>query len=424
MSEEDIHKTSANVPAEPLVVHSDGPVMVALDRSATSAGNIVRIVAITLILLFVGGFLANIISSLTYLFFLLVLSIFFAYLIDPLVRGIRRPFEARKADKYMPRGLAITIAYIFVFTVLGLGIWIMAPSVSEQGKEFGTNLPKYATEVRQTFNDMNRRFDRMRMPEDFQNRINDEASAIGERITTAFGSFLLGFASYVPWFVLVPILGFFFLKDVNLVRVAVLRVFPAGIWRSRVEAVMHDVNSTLAAYTRAQLISCLLIGTICTIGFYLIGLKYALLLGILAGIFEFVPLLGPVTIGLVVTATAAVSDNPWNGLYVLIFLIVLRVIHDYVTYPRIVRGGLDLHPVLIILSVLAGEQVAGIPGVFLAIPIVAIGVVIYKHVVEHKGSKGLVAEMIEATTKPAEDEDDAGTKEDKEKPNVKAEVPA
>ena len=158
---------------------------------------------------------------------------------------------------------------------------------------------------------------------------------------------------------------------------------------------MYDINTTLAAYTRAQLVSCLIIGTLCTVGFYAIGLKYALLLGILAGVFEFVPMLGPATVGLIVTATASLSDRPWNGLYVFIFLVVLRIVHDYFTYPRIIGDGLHMHPVLIILSVLAGEQAAGIPGVFLAIPVVAILTVFYKHVLEHKGSKGLVAELLE-----------------------------
>ena len=158
---------------------------------------------------------------------------------------------------------------------------------------------------------------------------------------------------------------------------------------------MQDVNSTLAAYTRAQLLSCLLIGIVCTIGFYFLGLPYALLLGIMAGIFEFVPLLGPLTIGVVVILTAAASEDPWKALYVAIFLVILRLVHDYVTYPRIVRGGIHLHPLAIILSVLAGEQVAGIPGVFLSIPLVAIATVFYRHVLEHQGRRGLVSDWFE-----------------------------
>ncbi|MGQ0541385.1 MAG: AI-2E family transporter, partial [Blastocatellia bacterium] len=100
----------------------------------------------------------------------------------------------------------------------------------------------------------------------------------------------------------------------------------------------------------------------------------------------------------IVITTSGFSDQPWNALYAALFLIVLRVIHDYVTYPRIVRGGIHLHPVMIILSVLAGEQVAGIPGVFIAIPIVALITVIYRHVLEHRGSRSLFdspAEIIE-----------------------------
>ncbi len=373
------------------------PLRIELLKSTPSVSSIVRVVVVTLLLLFVAGFVANIISSLTYLFFLLVLSVFFAYLISPLVKLIRKPFKGKKIEKLMPRSFAILIAYVIVFAVLGLGISNLAPVVIEQGKEFGASLPNYAAGIRQSFNDLNRRFDRMRIPEDVQTKINEQAVSLGERITAGFGNFLLALVTYLPWLVLVPILAFFFLKDVNLIRLAILRVFPAGPWRIRAEAVMQDVNTTLAAYTRAQLISCVLIGTICTIGFYVIGLKYALLLGILAGVFEFVPLLGPATIGLIVITTAGFSDNPWKALYVFIFLIVFRVIHDYVTYPRIVRGGLHLHPVLIILAVLAGEQVAGIPGVFLAIPIVAIVTVFYKHVIEHKGGKGLVAGLLEPT---------------------------
>ena len=120
-----------------------------------------------------------------------------------------------------------------------------------------------------------------------------------------------------------------------------------------------------------------------------------MLLGILAGIFEFVPLLGPVTIAVIVILTTAASEQPGKALFAAIFLAVLRVIHDYVTYPRIVRGGIHLHPLAIILSVLAGEQIAGIPGVFLAIPLVAVATVFYRHILEHQGRRGLLARWFE-----------------------------
>lgn len=366
-----------------------------LDPSSPSVRSIARVVVITLLLLFIFNRVESIVASLTSLFFLLVLSIFFAYLIDPLVKLIRKPFKQRNMERLMPRALAIVIAYLVVFTVLGLAISNLAPKVVDQAKEFGTNIPSYGAALQERTADLNRRFDRLRIPDEVQADLTKRIAAFGERITTAFGGFVLSIAVFTPWLILIPILSFFFLKDVNLFRLSVLRMFPAGRWRARAEAVMSDVNVTLAAYTRAQLISCCLIGLICTIGFYLIGIKYTLLLGILAGIFEFVPLIGPITIGLTVTTVAAFSDNPWKALYVLIFLVVLRVVHDYVTYPRIVREGIHLHPLAIILSVLAGEQVAGIPGVFLSIPIVAVLTVLYKHVLEHSGQSGFFSGWLE-----------------------------
>ena len=367
-----------------------------LDPSTPSIRSIVRVVIVTLILLFIAGSVEAIVASLAGLFFLIVLSVFFAYLIDPLVRLIRRPFKERNLEKLMPRSLAIVVAYVFVFTVVGVAIASIAPRVGEQAREFGANLPAFSQAFRERANDLNRRFDRLRVPDEVQAELNKKVTDLGADITAWLGNSVLISVTYLPWFLLIPILAFFFLKDAHQFRLLVLRMFPAGRWRARAESVMADLNTTLAAYTRAQLISCVIIAVICTLGFYIIGIKYALLLGILAGIFEFVPLLGPVTIGVIVTLTAAFSENSWKALYVAIFLIVLRVIHDYVTYPRIVRGGIHLHPLAIILAVLAGEQVAGIPGVFLSIPIVAVITVIYRHVLEHQGrSRGIVSGVIE-----------------------------
>lgn len=366
-----------------------------LDPSSPSLRSILRVVIVVLFFLFIAGWVQTLLSSLAALSFLIVLSIFFAYLIDPLVRSIRRPFKARNLERFMPRSLAIVISYVIVFTILGVAIANIAPRVGEQAKEFGTNLPQYSTSIRERIRDLNQRFDRLRIPDEVQADMNTRLTDFGAAITTTIGNFLLALATYLPWLILVPILAFFFLKDVNHFRLLVLRMFPVGRWRYRAELVMADVNTTLAAYTRAQLISCVIIGTICTIAFWIIGLKYALLLGILAGVFEFVPLLGPLTIGIIATLTAAASDHPTKAFYVAAFLVVLRIVQDYVLYPKIVRGGIHMHPLAIILSVLAGEQVAGIPGVFLSIPIVAVLTVFYRHMLEHQGRRGILSGLID-----------------------------
>jgi len=394
VAEIDVPKEDKLIVKETAVAASDADSTPVLGPAILPSGAVVRIVLITLLILYVAGLVTSLLSSLIHLIFLMVLSILFAYLIEPLVKLVQRPFESGNQSKYMPKSLAIALAYLIVFSVLGIGIALIAPLAVAQGKEFATNLPGYVTTLQGRVNSVNSRY-RYRLPKDMQEgittRLTGFAGNLGERVTATVGEFLLALVTYLPWLILVPILAFFFLKDINLFRVSLLRLMPHGDWRTRVEAVLDDFHRTLSAYARAQLISCFVIGVLCTVGFYLIGLNYVILLGVLAGIFEFVPLIGPITVAIIVILTASFSDNPWDALYAAIFLIVLRIAQDYVIYPRIVREGIHLHPLAIILSVLMGEQIAGIAGVFISIPVVALLTVLYKHILEHSGNTGMLA---------------------------------
>lgn len=369
-----------------------------LDSSSPSITSVVRTVIIVLFIWSIWGFVSGIIASLTGLAFLLVLSIFFAYLLNPLVRLIRRPFKERHLERFMPRSIAIVVAYLIVFTVLGLAISYLAPRLIEQAKEFAGNLPSYSEQLQKQIELLNQKYGNYQIPEqvqiDISKKIGDMIPEITAKITAVAGGLAINILTISPWFFLIPILSFFFLKDVNDFRESILQMLPSGRWRGRGDSLLEDLNTTLAAYTRAQLISCFLIGTICTVGFYMLGVNYALLLGIVAGVLEFIPLIGPLAIG-ITAVTVSAFYSPMQAVSVAIFLGVLRIIHDYVTYPRIVREGIHLHPLAIILSVLAGEQIAGIPGVFLSIPMIAVVAVIYKNIREHIGSKGIVADLLE-----------------------------
>ena len=365
-----------------------------IDPSTPPMRSVLRVVLVFFLGLAILLILGILLYLLSKLIFVIILSVFFAYLIEPLVQLIRQPFEMRQREALMPRPLAIVLAYVLVFSALGFSIAALAPTVSEQAGRFAANLPSYTVSLQTSLRNISNRFDRYRVPDAVQNEIVAKASAVIGDIGTQVTSFLIIFATYLPWLILVPILAFFFLKDANLFRLSLLRIFPSGRWRSRAELFIHDVNRTLANYTRAQLISCIFIGTVCAVGFYLIGVNYALLLGIVAGVLEFIPLIGPLTVG-IIAVTVAALESPWEAFYTFLFLAVLRIVHDYITYPRIVRGGIHMHPLAIILSVLAGEQIAGIPGVFISIPVVALLTVLYRHILEHRGSKGLFSGLFE-----------------------------
>jgi len=346
--------------------------------------------------------------ALTGVLLLVVLAIFFAYLIAPLVELFRRPFDFRGRERTLPRGVAIGIVYFVIFGSLGLAMYVLVPQLGTQIAEFTRNAPDYLTSASARARSLDSLYDRMRLPPGVRRTASDavngtltsaktyivgeEGGEGGEGVKSALA--LLGF---LPWLVLVPILAFFLLKDADSFRRSALQMLPQGRLRWRGDEFFQDVNSTLAAYIRAQLIACLLIGVLCTIGFMLIGVRYALVLGLIAGLLEFIPLVGPLVVMLIaITVASFYSAN--QVILVFLFLGVLRIVHDYVTYPRIIGSGIHLHPLAVILSILAGHELAGITGIFLAIPVIAIVTVTYRHWLEHRGSTGLVAEFL----KPAE----------------------
>lgn len=345
---------------------------------------------------------------------LVVLSVFFAYLIAPLVEFFRRPFNLRGRERLMPRVAAIAIVYVLIFGSLGLTIYLLLPQIGDQFTQLGRQAPGYYKGLNERVQSLNRLFDRLPTP-----ARDSVKETIGQTITT-LGDYIQATAvqgatfalSHGFWLVLIPILAFFLLKDADTFRRSALRMLPRGRLRWRGDELFQDVNSALAAYIRAQLIACLLIGVLCTIGFYILGVPYALVLGILALVLEFIPLVGPLTVAIVAVLVASFY-SPGTAVGTLIFLIVLRIVHDYVTYPRIIGSGIHLHPLAIILAILCGAELAGIAGIFLAIPVVAIVSVSYRHWMEHRGQdEGLVATLLqpaeEAVTAPPEQEGEGG----------------
>jgi predicted PurR-regulated permease PerM len=236
-----------------------------------------------------------------------------------------------------------------------------------------------------------------RLPVPVVNAVNNAVPKVVDTVSataTEFATSALGYVVYIPWLVLIPILAFFLLKDAESFRRSALLMLPRGRWRWRGDEFFQDINHTLAAYIRAQLTACLFIGIVCSLGFTLLGLPGGLVMGVLAGVFEFVPLVGPLTIALLAALLAMFHAGPFNAFLVLLFLGVLRIVQDYVIYPRLIGQGIHLHPLAVIFAILAGEKLAGVAGIFLAIPVVAIVTVSYRHWMEHRGSEG-IADLLE-----------------------------
>ena len=336
-------------------------------------------------------------SKITGIILLLVLSIFFAYLVSPLVEFLRRPRKVSGRTIEIPKVIAIVLAYLLIAAAIVFAVFVILPSLSNQFPEFASQAKTYWKSLGERTQQLIEFSRSRRIPEPVVNAVNNVIPKVVENVSagaTEFATATLGYVVYLPWMILIPILAFFLLKDAESFRRSALLMLPRGRWRWRGDEFFQDINSTLAAYTRAQITACMFIGIICSLGFTLLGLPGGLVMGVLAGLFEFVPLVGPLTVALVAALLAMFHAGPFNAFLVLLFLGVLRIVQDYVVYPRLIGQGIHLHPLAVIFAILAGEKLAGVAGIFLAIPVVAILTVSYRHWMEHRGSEG-IADLLE-----------------------------
>jgi predicted PurR-regulated permease PerM len=333
----------------------------------------------------------------------LILAALFAYVIAPLVELAQRPIRiAGRPRCCLSRGAAIAIVYVLMAGVVSGGAALLLPSATQQVDDIIARAPAYAQSILTWEHGWSRYYARLRIPLELRQRIDQSVLAADDAaIEYASGLLmaLVGALSQVPWLLLIPILAFFLLKDAASFRRTIVTALPHRI-RLRGHRLFEEVNATLAAYIRAQLLACLLVGSACGLGFAVLGIPYPVLLGVLAGVLEFIPLVGPLLLAIVASIVGALHA-PMLALWAAGFLAVLRVVEDYVIYPRLIRRGIHLHPLAVIVAVLIGAELDGVAGVFLAVPAVAIASVVYRHWLEWRSDDD-VADIRLLRTTPAE----------------------
>jgi len=197
---------------------------------------------------------------------LLTFPAIFCYLIAPMVDFVERLGTVRPR---MPRILAVTTVYLLLIGVIAFALDYAAPRLSEQLSSFWDNMPSYVRQLDQYVKSLETLPNRYRLPLGWRQPLADwiGASRTGviEWLNMLVGR-TLWLARFLPWLVLIPVIGFFFLKDAKHLSQKFIMTLPELDMRYRSAIFLKDVSETLAAYIRAQLIACLLVGMIEGIG--------------------------------------------------------------------------------------------------------------------------------------------------------------
>ncbi len=337
-----------------------------------------RIVLTVVLVVAVSIIVAWLLYALRLVMLLLAFTVIFCYLIAPVVDFVERPFH--RAWK-IPRALAIAIVYALFIVGIVLVTDYVVPRLSEQISAFSDNFPTYAQQLDQYVKSAEKIPSRYRLPQTWRQSLVDWVIATKQIVIEWLKSVAgrtIQLALFLPWLILIPVIGFFFLKDAKAINNRFLLSLPEADMRYRSTMFLSDVSKTLAGYIRTQVIACVVVGTIEGLGLWLLGVSYALIFAIAAAILEFLPVVGPLTLGIV--AVVVVNFHSVQSVVIVAsFLIIFRIIHDYLIYPRLVSASVEIHPVAVILAVICGAELGGVVGIFLSVPVVALLIVCLRH---------------------------------------------
>ena len=291
-------------------------------------------------------------------------AIFFAYLMSPLVNHLERLLKGR--------GKAIAVIYSALLALVVLFFVVVGPKVTRQGARLGQSLPTLLGQLKsgQLTNQLGIEHGWSANTTQFiqaylvshEDDISEFAQRIGLRTADVAKQAWLLFV--------VPLLSIFFLKDGRAFSDFLLSTVQSRPQREFLENVLNDLNQMLAHFIRAQLTLAALTLIVYSAFLAAMRMPYALVLGTIGGVLEFVPVVGPLVAAVAIVVVALLMSYP-HWLVLIIFFVAWRLIQDYVSSPRIMGESMELHPLAAIFGVMAGGEVAGILGIYLSIPVMA-----------------------------------------------------
>ncbi|MDE2861119.1 MAG: AI-2E family transporter [Chloroflexota bacterium] len=306
----------------------------------------------------------------------IVMSIIVAALIFPLVSYIERVLPIHSRHPRVARLVAIAAVYAAFLAVMAGFLFLTVQPLYREAREFFQTAPDIYDEAQSTVEGWLEDYDRQ-VPEDVQAQIEEwlrsASGAIGDAalaILTRTLSGITGTVSLVVGLVVVPFLLFYMLKDKEELVGGMYSMLPENVSR-HTHNVLNLVHGVIGSYIRAQLLSATIVGVFVYLGLLLLDVSFALTLGLLAGVLGLIPIVGAY-IGAVPGLLVALATDPGKLPWVALVYIIVQLVESNVIAPRIQGRALRLHPIFIMATLIVASEIAGLWGVFVGVPLVAV----------------------------------------------------
>ena len=330
-----------------------------VERRVTFALKIILLIAVSAIVLSaIGDFIARIRS----VAIILVGAVFFTYLIYPIVRRLHRR---------LPLIWSILLVYV-------------APVIAGEVQALVKQYPRIIHDASAQINDPNNPL-LVRLPQgmrDYLATIPSELGTLGQNYAGQAASQALGLVlsavGILATIVVIPVISIYLMVEVPDLKESLVEFIPPG-GRPKALAILKDLDTVLGGFMRGQLLVGAVIGTAITVMLLVTHVKYAVLIGVAAGILDIIPYVGAIVAFIPATTIAYFSDGWVHALVVAVLFVLIFQIEGHFVSPRIVGESVGLTPLLVIIAILIGAELGGIGGMFIAVPIAAILRVLILH---------------------------------------------
>lgn len=265
---------------------------------------------------------------------------------------------------HMKRKWALTIVVLGLAAIIGLGSWAMAPQISEQSSKLAKEIPA-AVERLQTAVQQHPLLKRVASELPPPEQI---VKQMGNMVPNA-GLFFGGVLGAIGNVIIIIFVGIYFAASPQLYTNGAIRLVPQSK-RPRAREVQQELGQTLASWLLGKAASMLIVGIATSIGLSMLGVPLALILGIIAGLLDFIPYLGPIMAG-IPAVLLALSISPELALYTVLLFTGIQLVEGYVLQPLIEARAVDLPPALVVVMQLVFGTLFGFAGVALATPLAA-----------------------------------------------------
>ena len=290
-----------------------------------------------------------------------IFSIILAYLLNPIVQI----FEKRK----IPRILSVIIVYLLFLALILVFALVLMPRLIKDIKVLVVNLPYYSLQFQKMFKSFQETYINSNLPQGLKDVIDESIINLQNLIIVNLQSVLdavVNVFSKLFNIIIVPVIVFYLLKDAEYFKKQSLLLLPKK-YRNKAILLFRDIDNAFGKFIRGQIIIAIFVGILTTTALSILNVKYAVFLGLFAGIANVIPYFGPF-IGIIPTVIFALFDSPAKALYAAAAFILIQQIESGILTPKIIGESVGVHPVYVILSLFVGGKLMGIVGMILAVP--------------------------------------------------------